>query len=666
MADPRAWGIAPGYHDVRGQWVPSPPAGVEAALAAMRAIGDAPPPAGTWVVRRADGVHVPWSARLRTEDGECRVVSGWVPPEDLPVGYHSLSGPVGDVRLIVSPGICPMPERGWGWAVQLYAARSRASWGMGDLADLRSLARWTADAGGRVLLLNPLHAVAPVDDQQASPYFPASRRWRNPCYLRVEEVPGAPTDLGVEGRALGRDRRIDRNRVWALKREALTRAWAASGPSDEFVRWAARQGELLVGWSTWAALAEEHGGDWRTWPPGLRQPDGREVAAWLAAHRDRVWFHSWLQWLVERQLGDAASQGPALISDLAIGADPGGADAWQWQDVTARGVTVGAPPDEFNVSGQDWGFPPFDPWRLRAAGYEPFVQIVRAAIEGAGGVRIDHVAGLSRLYWVPEGRPPTEGVYVSYPWEDLLNVVALEATRADAFVVGEDLGTVEPWFREALAQWGVLSYRLLWFEDAPSVTWPEGALAAVTTHDLPTIAGVCAGTDLSARRSIGVAVDEEAERTVRERLAHVTGSDGPSPEDAVVAAYRAVAAAPSLLVTATLEDALLVEERPNQPGTTDEWPNWSLALPAPIEELESDPRVARLVDAIVESRRGCARPPAGQRDAAAPTAREEREPRDATAPAVEEQQEPRDAAGRGLGVRRLAHVDADAPALDEP
>jgi 4-alpha-glucanotransferase len=605
MPDPRAWGIAPGHHHVHGHWVPSPAVGVEAALKAMRAASDAPPASGTWVVRRSDGVHVPWSARLTTEDGECRVVSGWVPPEDLPLGYHHLGGPTGDVRLIVSPGSCPLPARGWGWAVQLYAARSRDSWGIGDLGDLRELARWTARAGGRVLMVNPLHGVAPITSQEPSPYYPASRRWRNPSYLRVDEVLGAPGDLGAKGRALNDDRVIDRERVWQVKREALERAWAATVPGDEFVVWAAQQGELLMGWATWAALSEELGPDWRAWPPGLRQPAGRDVAAWVAAHRDRVWFHSWLQWLLEHQLASAAGEGVALISDLAIGADPAGADAWLWQDVIASGVTVGAPPDEFNINGQDWGFPPFDPWRLRAAGYEPFVQIVRAAIEGGGGVRIDHVAGLSRLFWVPEGRSPTEGVYVAYPWEDLLNLVALEATRAGAFVVGEDLGTVEPWFREALAQWGVLSYRLLWFEDAPVSAWPTGALAAVTTHDLPTVAGVVTGVDLAARKAIGVPVDDEAERAVVERLALVTGRRHPSPEEAVVAAYHAVASTPSVLMTATLEDALVVEERPNMPGTTDEWPNWSLALPEPIEDLEADPRVHRVLDAILEGRRRC-------------------------------------------------------------
>jgi 4-alpha-glucanotransferase len=603
MPDPRAWGIAPGHHHVHGDWVPAPAEGVRAALAAMGATEDAPPAAGTWVVRRADGLHVPWAARLTTEDGECRVVSGWVSPEDLPLGYHRVSGPAGDVRLIVSPGSCPEPPRGWGWAVQLYAARSRSSWGIGDLADLRELADWTAWAGGRAILLNPLHAVAPSVPQQASPYYPATRRWRNPIYLCVDEVPGAPTDHAAEARALNAERRIDRDTVWRLKRDALAQAWASVEPGGEFARWAADQGEVLTGWSTWAALTEAHGPDWRAWPPGLRQPHGRDVAEWAARNADRVRFHSWLQWLVDLQLRRAAGAGVALISDVAIGADPAGADAWQWQDVIASGVSVGAPPDEFNADGQDWGFPPFDPWRLRAAGYEPFVQIVRAAVEGGGGVRIDHVAGLSRLFWVPEGRSPGTGVYVSYPWEDLLNVVALEAARAGAFVVGEDLGTVEPWFREALTQWGVLSYRLLWFEDAPPSAWPAGALAAVTTHDLPTVAGVCTGSDIAARHKIGVTVDAVAARSVTDRLARAAGGPDPSPEEAVLAAYRAAASTPSALVTATLEDALIVEERPNMPGTTHQWPNWCLALPEPIEELEVDPRVQRLISTMADARR---------------------------------------------------------------
>jgi 4-alpha-glucanotransferase len=604
--DPAAWGVAPGHHHVHGEWVPAPSAGIDAALAAMGADRRAPVETPTWVVRRSDGLRLPWAGRLITEDGDGRDVADALAPGELPLGYHTLAGPPGEIRLIVSPGVCPLPRRSWGWAVQLYGARSGASWGIGDLGDLRRLAAWTAESGGGLLLLSPLHGVAPGAEQEASPYYPASRRWRNPIYLRVEDVPGAEAvDLGgwtAEGRALNRDRHIDRDRAWRLKRAALTRIWEAGTPPPDFTRWADEQGPALEGWATWAALCDGHGPDWRRWPEALQRPDGAAVAQWRAAHAREVRFHAWLQWLVELQLVAAAGPGPALVSDLAVGANPAGADGWQWQDVLAWGVSVGAPPDEFNTGGQDWGFPPFDPWRLRAAGYEPFAQLVRASMGGGGGVRIDHVAGLSRLFWVPTGASPSLGVYVRYPWEDLLNVVALEASRAGAFVVGEDLGTVEPEFRAAMGRWGILSYRLLWFEDAPPDQWPERALAAVTTHDLPTVRGVWTGSDVAARATLGL--DPEAEagagRRLRRRLEAVCG-DVPT-EEAVVRAYGAVASSPCVLVAATLDDALLVEERPNQPGVVEGWPNWSLALPEPLEDLELDPHVKRLAAALAEGR----------------------------------------------------------------
>jgi 4-alpha-glucanotransferase len=237
-------------------------------------------------------------------------------------------------------------------------------------------------------------------------------------------------------------------------------------------------------------------------------------------------------------------------------------------------MRVGAPPDAFNPDGQDWGLPPFDPWKLQAAEYEPFVQTVRAALRHGAGLRVDHVMGLFRLYWVPEGGSPADGTYVRYPWRDLLGILALEATMAGAYVVGEDLGTVEPWVREELAARNVLSYRLLWFESDPPSAWPEKALAAVTTHDLPTIAGVCSEVDGDER--------------FRSRLS------GSTVDDAVVGAYESLGRSPCLLVAATLEDVLGVVERPNRPGTLDEW-NWSRPLPLPLEELVDDPRLASLV-----------------------------------------------------------------------
>jgi 4-alpha-glucanotransferase len=604
VADPEAWGILPGHHHVRGDWVPAPERGVAAALRGMRADGPAPPPTPTWVVRRRDGLSVPGEATLHTEDGGSVAVPGRLPPEALPLGYHRLVLRDREVALIVSPGACPLPPRMWGWASQLYATRSRSSWGIGDLADLRRLRSWAARLGAGMVLVNPLHAVAPTPDPQASPYFPTSRRWLNPVYLRIEDVPGAaglPPELAAAGRALNADRRIDRAAVWRLKRSALTEIWQRGVDDRRFDRWCEGQGDGLAGFATWCALADAFGPDWRRWDPRFRRPDAPAVSAFAGEQADAVRFHRWLQWLCAEQLG---GDGAAVVSDVAIGADPAGADAWLWQDVLAEGVTVGAPPDEFSPGGQDWGLPPFDPWRLQAAGYRPFAEVARAGMQAGGGVRIDHVAGLFRLFWVPAEGGAAEGVYVRYPWQDLLNVLSLEAARAGAFVIGEDLGTVEDSTRQALAQWGVLSYRLVWFEDRPPAEWPELALAAVTTHDLPTVCGLWTGADAEHRRAAGLTVDADADGRVRERLIAVCGVDEAPTDDIVRRAHAAVAASPCRLAVATLDDALRVDERPNMPGTVDEWPNWSIALPLPLEELESDPGVLGVAEVMRAPGRG--------------------------------------------------------------
>ncbi len=287
------------------------------------------------------------------------------------------------------------------------------------------------------------------------------------------------------------------------------------------------------------------------------------------------------------------------MHDLAVGFDPGGADGWAWQDVLAAGMSVGAPPDEFNTRGQDWGLLPFDPWRLRMAGFEPFIRTVRAGFRNAGGMRFDHVMGLFRLFWIPLGKRPAEGAYVRYPWRELLAILALESHRAQAFVVGEDLGTVEDVVRDELGARDVLSYRLLWFERSPPREFPECALAAVTTHDLPTVAGLWAGADLDELERLGLEPNHASTAKLRRRLRDWTGLDEDAPvSDVVVETYRVLAEAPSAVLAATLDDALCVEERPNVPGTTDERPNWSLALPKPLEDIEVDPTVAAVAAAL--------------------------------------------------------------------
>jgi 4-alpha-glucanotransferase len=322
------------------------------------------------------------------------------------------------------------------------------------------------------------------------------------------------------------------------------------------------------------------------------------VAAFAAteAGRQRARYHAWLQWQLEQQL-KAASRPLGLVQDLAIGTDRRGADAWMWQDSFALGVRVGAPPDEFNTLGQDWGLPPFDPWRLRAAAYEPFIQILRWGMGDGAGLRFDHVMGLFRLFWIPPDADPTEGTYVRYPWEDLLDILALESHRAGAFVVGEDLGTVEDFVRHELYVRQVLSYRLLWFEPDPPDrgTWPPQALAAVTTHDLPTIAGLWTGRDLERQRQLDLHPNEASTAALRDKLASWTGVPDEAPVEVVIErAYHLLGRASCAIVTATLDDALAVEERPNMPGTMGEVPNWSLALPAPLEDFDTLP----LPDAI--------------------------------------------------------------------
>jgi 4-alpha-glucanotransferase len=612
--------VAEQYRDAGGSFLPAPESTLAAVLAAMNAADEGPPATTPVATARPGGpTGVDGPTELTTEDGvTVALAAGALLPPDLPLGYHRLVdlGDGAERTLVVSPGACILPGTpAWGWAVQLYAARSGRSWGMGDLADLGDLARWSAaELRAGLLLVNPLHAAAPLLPQAASPYYPSSRRFRNPLFIHIEHVPGADAlgaegeELAASGRRLNGDRRIDRDAVFALKMAALDRIWSRSGGGPDFERWDAAQGPDLEAYATFCTLSEEHGRTWRDWPDGLRHPEGAAIADFRRRHRRRVDFHRWLQWLLDVQLADASAH-LAVVHDLAVGFDPDGADAWEWQDVVAPGMSVGAPPDEFNTRGQDWGLPPFDPWRLRDVAYRPFVETVRSAFRHAGGLRLDHVMGLFRLFWVPVGTAPSQGTYVRYPGADLLDIVALESHRAGAWVVGEDLGTVEDEVRRELAARNVLSYRLFWFEQGDPGTYPERALAAVTTHDLPTVAGLWSGADLAAQQAAGMAPNVEATAAIRDRIAQVAGVADDAPVDEVVTGvYEALGRAPSLLLTAGLDDALGVEERPNMPGTVDQWPNWSIALPATIEEIEADPRPRAIAELLGRNRLV---PPAG-------------------------------------------------------
>ena len=602
------WGVQLAHSDGLGHDVTVPDETRAMLHGAMGVDPSAPPPdPGVLVLRQGETAPIDGPAEVLLEEGESRVATGTL-PADLPLGYHRLRDRIGERRLIVGPHRCYLPEglRTWGWALQLYAARSRESWGVGDLDDLGRVSRWAAGLGAGVVLVNPLNAVNPLPPVQASPYFPGTRLYRNPLYAAIGSVPGAGAPglaaLFEAGRALNRERLIDRDGAFSLKMRALQRLWSRFPGDARFERYVEAEGRPLADFATHCALSERHRSGWLQWPAEHRRPDSPAVSRFARENRERIRFHQWVQWLLDRQLEEAGSA-IRILHDLPVGVDQNGADAWAWQDLFADGVTVGAPPDDFNADGQDWGLPPLIPHRLRQAGYEPFIQTIRAALRHAGGLRIDHVMGLFRLYWVPRGKGPREGAFVRYPARDLLTITALESQRAGAFVVGEDLGTVEDGVREELAGRRILSYKLLWFEDRPPAEYPALSLAAVTTHDLPTIPGLWSGAESHRLRERGLVPNEEGLRQMRARLAERTGLEpGATVEEAVRAAHRVLGSAASAVVTATLEDALGVEERPNMPGTTSEWPNWRAPLPLTVEEIEADPRPRALAREIAAGR----------------------------------------------------------------
>jgi len=632
-----ARGIATSFTDAAGRRYVVSEATLEAVLEAM-----GPAPATTaWppVVVTRTGRQVTWRppegepATLVLETGQERPLPAEL-PGDLPPGWHRVQGRTGATTLVVAPGRCHLPAelegggRAWGWAAQLYAVRSRASWGIGDLGDLAGLLAATAPLGAGFALLNPLHAAMPTEP---SPYNPSSRVFRNPLYLHIEDVPELagldPRDrarveaLARAGQTLLDKDRIDRPAVYRLKDEALRLAQAALGRApgrrDGLAAYRAATPNLER-FATFCALQHVHGQDWRTWPAAYRHPGRPEVGAFGEQHHLEVAYHAWLQWLLDEQLAAVRPGWGQLgvVNDLAIGFAPDGFDAWSFQDELAAGMSVGAPPDPLGPRGQDWGLPAFVPDRLTAGGYAPFAQTIRAGMAHAAGLRIDHVMGLFRLFWIPEGAEPAQGTYVRYPADDLLGVLALESAAAQALVVGEDLGTVEPGVRERLAAEGVLSYRLAWFEQGPAdgrrraADYPRLALAATTTHDLPTVAGFFSGTDIDHLYDIGVATpggpeqaDQEAQRESLCRLLEEEGLLAPDERSvpAIVAAlYGFLARTPSMLVAATLEDAVESHDRPNVPGTIDQRPNWSLPLPVPLDDLAADPRVRRLAGILSE------------------------------------------------------------------
>ncbi|MCB5179127.1 4-alpha-glucanotransferase [Streptomyces antimicrobicus] len=602
-------------------------AAAPAALAAL--------PTGTRMRLAAeDGVPVaPWPPRWTTGP------DGPLPAGPPPLGVHRLyaetpDGRTGEAVLVVAPDRAPAPpRRSHGLLVQLYSLLSDRSWGMGDLGDLAELATWAGRThGAGFLQINPLHSAVPGTPTDPSPYRPSSRRWADPVYLRVEDVPEygrctartALAALAEQGAALRQEvldkgALIDRDAVWAVKRAALELLHAVprdAARAADLARFKDAAGAELTAHATWCALAERHGPDPRQWPQDA-EPDPA-----------RVDFHTWLAWLTDSQLAAAqraardAGMALGLVHDLAVGVHPGGADVWARPELHAAGTTVGAPPDAFNARGQDWGLPPWRPDALAAAGYAPYRALLRALFRHAGALRIDHVMGLFRLWWVPGGCKPSEGTYVTYDGEAMLALLVLEAHRAGTVVIGEDLGTVEPRVRQALARRGVLGTSVLWFErdwegdgrPLEPAAWRADCLATVTTHDLPPTAAKLTGSHVELRARLGLLArpveQEKAEDAAdtAEWLARLQelGLDTGGEEAAVRALYGFLARTPARLVGVWLPDAVGDRRPQNLPGTWDQYPNGRLPVaaaagrPVTLARLAASERADGLLRAVAQ------------------------------------------------------------------
>ncbi|WDO05349.1 4-alpha-glucanotransferase [Streptomyces murinus] len=592
------------------------------------------------------------------EDGGSRDIPAGQPlPADLPLGYHTLRAATPDgwasAPLIVAPARVPAPERrGWGFAAQLYAVLSDDSWGMGDLGDLETLVRWSGRTlGADFTLINPLHAMLPAAHADHSPYWPSSRFFPDPVHLRVDALPEYPALTGADratvreladraeklrSRVLDGAALIDRDAVWELKRAALQLLHRIPPTPERLCSYrdfTAREGRTLTDFATARAFAEAHGPDWRTWPAELRHPASPAVAEERQRLAGEVEFHRWLAWLVDGRLADVqtaaedAGMAIGVVHDLAVGVHPGGAEAWALQDCLATGVAAGAPPDAFSAQGQNWQIPPWRPDALARTGYAPYAALLRRVFRHAGAVRLDHVMGLFRLWWIPEGSAVAEGTYVRYDREAMLGVLALEALRAGVSVIGEDLGTVESGVRDELAARGVLGTSVLWLtretapfgaEDpggaiVPAHRWRRQCLATLTTHDLPSTASWLSGDHVEPRHRHGLlpgtlteerkAADEWRGAWLDEvtRAGCATGDD---PDTQLTDLHRYLARTPALLLAAWLPDVVGDLRSPNLPGTSDEHPNWQLPVadatgrPVTLARLSTAPLARAVADAL--------------------------------------------------------------------
>ncbi|MCK9916132.1 4-alpha-glucanotransferase [Microbacteriaceae bacterium K1510] len=520
-------------------------------------------------------------------------------------------------------------RRLWALAVQLYALRSARNWGHGDFTDLAKLIEIAGVLGASAIGLNPLHALFPERPGAPSPYAPNSRLFLNPLYIDVEAVPEFPgvvaAGLSDELPRLRESHLIDYEGVARAKLHALQLAYeqfaktAANARRSDFEAYRAEQGEALLRFACFEVLRQMRAPKpWREWPEPWRSPDRAALEAFRRQHLGACEFQEFMQWIADRQLAacvDAARKVGmpiGLYTDLAVGIDPAGADAWSRQDAVVTSVHVGAPPDEFNPAGQDWGLAPFNPMTLSQDDFAPLRQLMRAAMRHAGAIRLDHVMGLKRVFMIPQGLGASDGTYVRYPFEPLLRVIGEESCRFRCIVVGEDLGTVPEGFRDTTAKWGVWTYRVILFEREgdgrfrPPEHYPPDAVATFNTHDLPSLQGWLNGHDLKVKRGLGIdpGESEEARVHAQHMLRATLGERAPreiNDDPAAIASF--LGATPSKLAVIGLDDVLGEIEQVNVPGTTDEHPNWRRKLTVPLEQLPVHEGLQRVAGAFTQAGR---------------------------------------------------------------
>jgi 4-alpha-glucanotransferase len=663
-------GVLIEWEDVHGAPRRTPPETLRAVLAALglpastaaelqdsrRLLSSAPPP--DFITAQVGQPFQPLGspcgerARLLSEDGE--IVDLALDPEtgftrqgvDIP-GYHRLDVAGREITVAVAPAqafglddLAPH-RRLWGLAVQLYSLRGRDARPFGDFGDLAGFADAAGRRGAAALAISPVHALFAANAERFSPYAPSSRLFLNGLYADPAAVLGEELgDLGPQpagGDLVAWSTAIPQ-RMAALRR--VHARFQASAPADlkaDLQSFEAEGGDDLLGHARFEAIhgtffARNGARGWPEWPDDLHDPASPAVATFAAKHEDEVAFHIFVQWLADRSLARAqtaaraAGMAVGLITDVAVGMDPGGSHAWSRPQDLLAGLNIGAPPDAFQANGQDWGVTTFSPRALAASGYEGFLATLRSAMRHAGGVRIDHILGLRRLWVVPHGAGPTEGAYLTYPMQDLMRLIALESHRHGVLVVGEDLGTVPAGFRDTLDAGGVRGMQVLLFEQdeagafkAPE-QWSPRACAMTTTHDLPPIAGWWRGTDIDWRLRLQAEADDDqalALRSEREtqRTALWTAfceagcaeGDRPSTDQTgpvVDAAVGFLARTTSELAILPIEDLLGLEAQPNLPGTTIEHPNWRRRLAGPAEALVDAPRPAGRIASLNKERPG--------------------------------------------------------------